>query len=89
MATAKELRDAVMATFKGWGGYWNVSLTPPKGDGGADVWSIKIHSHPYTHAELSAPVVEAYLENPQDPAAAADWERELRVLFDDARSKAG
>jgi hypothetical protein len=78
-----------MSTFKAWGGYWNVSVRPPESDAGEDEWSIKIHSHPYTNAKLSARVIDAYLEDPDDPAAAADWERELRVLFDDARSKAG
>lgn len=87
--TSKKLRDALMDTFRSWGGQWNVSPVAP-GTGAApdDRWLIRVHSHPITRAELSADLVTSYLHDPDDPETIARWETELRAIFDQARAQA-
>ncbi len=83
------LREAIMETFRGWGGQWNVSAVPP-GAGAAppDRWLVRIHSHPFTRGELPAELVEAYLADPAGAETSERWEAELRSLFDRAREQA-
>jgi hypothetical protein len=83
----RQLRDQLMQTFRDWGGYWNVSPTPPgQGDAPPDHWRLRIHSRPIAHAELAADVVEAYLNDTADPEAAARWEETLRPIFEHAKA---
>ena len=91
MENLKErVRDAVMDTFREWGGYWNVSPIPPGDeDGSPDGWFIRVHSHPFTHGTIAADIVEAFLESPTDESAAARWSEALLPIFDEAKSKAG
>lgn len=81
----EQLRDAVIDTFKGWGGYWNVSPAPPgTHNGPEDRWLLRVHSRPIVRADISAVVVEAYLRDPSDPETLALWEAELRPIFERA-----
>ncbi len=83
------VRDAVMGTFRAWGGQWNVTPAEPGVDDvPADRWEIKVRSHPIVMGYVSADVVRAYLERPTDPQAQADWESQLRPLFEEARAQA-
>lgn len=84
----KQIRDAVMDTFRGWGGYWNVSARPPAGSDNP-AWALRVHSHPFTHGELPVELVDAYLDDPDDEEAAERWEATLRPIFDQARAEAG
>ncbi|UCC74560.1 MAG: hypothetical protein JSV86_08430 [Gemmatimonadota bacterium] len=85
--TRQRLREALIRSFRGWGGYWNVSPTPP-GTSGAppDRWLLRIHSRPITRAELAADVAEAYLNDPADPEAVARWQEEVRAVFEHAKA---
>ncbi len=83
----RKLRDAVMDTFRGWGGYWNVTPRAPADP--AEGWKLRVHSHPFTHGELAADLVDAYLDDPDDEGTAARWEAALRPIFDQAREQAG
>ncbi len=87
--TRKKLRDALMDTFRSWGGQWNVSPVAP-GTGAApdDRWLIRVHSNPITRAELPADLVDSYLQDPDNAETTARWETELRPIFDQARAQA-
>ncbi len=82
----ERVRDALMVTFRDWGGYWNVSLTPPgTKDAPPDRWLLRIHSRPIAKAELAADVVEAYLNDPENPETVARWLEEVRPIYEHAR----
>jgi hypothetical protein len=82
----EQLRDALMNTFRDWGGYWNVSPIPPGTKGAPpDRWLLRIHSRPIAKAELAADVVEAYLNDPENPEVLARWLEEVRPIYDHAR----
>lgn len=82
---SERLRDAIIDTFNRWGGYWNVSPTPPgEHNAPAGRWLLQVHSRPIVRAEISAEVAEAYLRDPTDPETLALWESELRPIFDRA-----
>jgi hypothetical protein len=86
----KQIREAVMDTFRGWGGYWNVSARPPAESENASAnWKLRVHSHPFTHGELPADLIDAYLDGPGDEETVARWEATLRPIFDQARAEAG
>ncbi len=77
-----------MATFRDWGGYWNISPTPPgSGDAPPDRWLLRIHSRPIAKAELPAAIVDAYLADPEDPEVRERWEQELRAIFQYAKER--
>lgn len=81
----ERLRDAVIDTFKGWGGYWNVSPTVPgTHNAPVDRWLLRVHSRPIVRSEISADVVEAYLRDPTDGETLGRWESELRPIFERA-----
>ena len=83
-------RDAVMDTFRAWGGQWNVSTRAPGHDAERpDSWVVRVHSHPFTHGFVAADVVDGYLSDPSDASAAARWEESLRPLFEAAKAEAG
>ncbi|MEE9156285.1 MAG: hypothetical protein V3U38_06520 [Gemmatimonadota bacterium] len=85
----ERVRDAVMDTFREWGGQWNVSPVPP-GTGGAppDRWLLRVHSRPVVRATLGPDVVNAYLEDAKDPGAVSAWQAELRPTFEEAKAQA-
>lgn len=86
---AERVREAAMDTLREWGGQWNVSpVAPGTGDAPHDRWLLRVHSRPITRGTLSAETVEAYLDDPSDPAAAARWEAELRPVFEAAKAVA-
>lgn len=87
----ERVRGAIMDTFRDWGGYWNISSKPPGTDPDVDEnsWAIRVHSHPHVHGTLPADVVDAYLADPADEAAAARWAEELTPLFKAAKAEAG
>jgi hypothetical protein len=79
-----------MDTFREWGGYWNVTPKPPGDQNDSpDSWSLRVHSHPFTHGLVAADTVEEYIENPADETAQQRWIEELRPIFEEAKSKAG
>jgi hypothetical protein len=81
------VRDAIMDTFRKWGGQWNVTPHSPEAEEGpADAWSIRVHSRHIARGTLPVEVVEAYLEDSADPEAAAAWESALRPIFEAARA---
>lgn len=83
------LRDAVMDTFRKWGGQWNVTPVPPgTGDAPDHSWLLRVHSRPIARGNLSAELARAYLSDPSDPDVAARWEEELRSTFQVAREGA-
>jgi hypothetical protein len=85
-----QLRDAVMDTFRAWGGQWNVSTRPPGHDAERpDSWVVRVHSHPFTHGFVAADVVDDYLSDPSDASALARWEESLRAVFEAAKAEAG
>ncbi|NIR46024.1 MAG: hypothetical protein GWN99_16480 [Gemmatimonadetes bacterium] len=87
---SKKVRDAVMDTFRGWGGYWNVTPRAPAADAEpGESWKLRVHSHPFTHAELDVDLVDAYLDDPDDEELAGRWQAALRPIFDQARGQAG
>ncbi len=85
----ERLREALMDTFRTWGGQWNVSpLAPGTGAAPPDRWLVRVHSHPFTRGELPSDLVEDYLRDPTHPETASRWEQELRPIFERARSQA-
>ena len=87
--TREQLREAVMDTFRTWGGQWNVSpVAPGTGAAPPDRWLLRVHSHPFTKGELSADLVDAYLRDPENPETVARWEEQLRPIFERARAEA-
>lgn len=81
----ERLRDAIIDTFKEWGGYWNVSPTAPgTHNAPEDRWLLRVHSRPIVRGEISAAVVEAYLRDPTDAETLARWQSELRPIFERA-----
>lgn len=86
----ERVREAIMGTFRGWGGQWNVSVTPPEDpEAPEDGWFVRVHSRPIVRDNISAEVVEAFLADPDDPAAVRAWQAELRPIFERARAPAG
>lgn len=82
------VRDAVMETFRSWGGQWNVTAVPPEADDSPERWQLRVHSRPVIRATVSASAVDAYVSDPTDPDAISAWEMELRPIFEDAKAQA-
>ena len=82
------VRDAVMDTFRSWGGQWNVTALPPEAEDSPDRWQLRVHSRPVIRATVSTSALAAYIENPTDPEAVTAWETELRPIFEDAKAQA-
>jgi hypothetical protein len=85
----ERVRDAIMDTFRTWGGQWNVSPVPPgTGDAPPDRWLLRVPSRPLARGSVSAETVETYLSHPTDPGVLERWHAELRPVFDRAREQA-
>lgn len=86
----ERVRDAIMDTFRKWGGQWNVTPHAPEAEEGpSDAWSIRVHSRPIVRGILAVDVVEAYLRDSADPDAVRKWEASLKPIYEAARSEGG
>lgn len=83
---SREIRSAVMAVFRRWGGQWNVTVAPaPEGPGGpggpgtARSWRLVIHSRRVVSGALSGRAAESLLRGEGEAEGA--WAAELQRLF--------
>lgn len=81
----QRVRDAVMDTFRAWGGQWNVTARQPESETSPEArWLLRVHCRPIVKGHVTASTVDDYLSRPSDAEARSRWESELRSIFEEA-----
>lgn len=79
---ARDLRSAVMETFRRWGGQWNVTVGKVSGEGESRRWELVVHTRPVVRREVSERAAQSLLRG--EGEAEGGWAAELRPLFEAA-----
>lgn len=81
--TARDLREAVMRIFRGWGGQWNVTVGKVEGEGASRRWELVVHTRPVVRRQIAEPVAQSLLRG--EGEAEGGWAAALRPLFEAAQ----